>query len=178
MARPHDFFARTKTQRDFRSLAQDLRARTRFYAPGEKYLLIVDRIGPGHIGNPTLARYLRWYELDGRVVLLGTEQMKTMAERLAAACGGSCRGHDGESLARRLELTGPFELEPVKLHLVGVGTELGAWPGVVRDVGMLVYPQSNRWPDVRDTDRWPYVGAYLLEPRDAAPSLAVPGPAQ
>jgi hypothetical protein len=165
LATPHNFFVRTKTLRDFRSLARDLAGRTRFYAPGEKYLLLVDRIGPGNLGNPTLARYLAWYGLQGRVVLLGTTDFQSLAQRVQRDCDGPCRGRPGEEVARRLALMPPFEASTLKLQLLGVGSTFGTWPGTARDIGILLYPESRRQPDLSTSAQWPYVGVFLAEPR-------------
>jgi len=165
LARPHNYFSRTKTLRDFRGLARDLAGRTRFYAPGEKYLLIVDRIGPGYLGNPTLARYLTWFGLDGRVVLLGTTDFQSIAQRVQQDCDGACRGRPGEEVAKQLALMAPFEATAMKLQLLGVGSRFGTWPGTVRDVGILIYPESRRWPDLSTSAQWGYAGAFLAEPR-------------
>jgi hypothetical protein len=165
LARPHNYFARTKALRDFRGIARDLAGRTRFYAPGDKYLLVVDRIGPGYLGNPVLTRYLAWYGLDGRVVLAGTTDFQSLAQRVQQDCDGPCRGRPGEEVAKRLALTNPFDQPSMKLGLIGVGQAFGAWPGTARDIGILIYPESRRWPDLATSTRWPYVGAFLAEPR-------------
>jgi hypothetical protein len=165
MANPHAYFGRTKTDRDVRGLVRDLRSRTAFYGPGEKYLLIVDRIGPGYLANPTLARYLEWYSLGRRVVLLSTTDMAEIIARLQQGCDGPCRGHSGEEVARALFLLPPFEVSAAKLRLLGLKPSFGTWPGVVRDVGVLVYGGSNRNPDFASSDVWPYIGMVVAEPR-------------
>jgi hypothetical protein len=165
LATPHNYFVRSKTLRDFRSIARDLAGRTRFYAPGEKYLLLVDTIGPGYLGNPTLARYLAWYGLEGRVVLLGTADFQSLPARVQRDCDGPCRGRPGEEVAKRLRLLPPFEASPMKRQLLGVGSSFGSWPGTARDIGILWYPESRRWPDLATSTRWPYTGAFLAEPQ-------------
>jgi hypothetical protein len=165
MANPHAYFGRTKTDRDVRALVRDLRSRTAFYGPGEKYLLIVDRVGPGYLANPTLARYLEWYSLGRRVVLLATTDMTEIITKLQEGCDGPCRGHSGEEVARALFLLPPFEMSTAKLRLLGLKPAFGTWPGVVRDVGVLVYAGSNRRPDFASSDVWPYIGMIVAEPR-------------
>jgi len=175
MARPHEYFARTKTERDVKGLVRDLRARTAFYRPRDKYLLLVDRIGPGYLGNPTLAKYLQWYSLDKRVVLLGTDDVKTIIERLQSACDGSCRGRPGEEVAKALELTVPFNVSAPKLRLLGLTPEYGSWPGVVRDAGVVVYPGMRHVPNFRASDVWVYTGIVVAEPQwGAAPASETP----
>jgi hypothetical protein len=165
MARPHDYFARTKTDRDVKALARDLRSRTAFYGPGERYLLIVDRVGPGYLANPTLARYLQWYSLDKHVVLLGTTDMPGIMEKLRAGCDGPCRGRPGAEVAQAIFLGPPFEITETKLRLLGLRPSFGRWPGTVRDVGVLVYAGTPRRPDYTDTSMWPYIGMVVAEPR-------------
>jgi hypothetical protein len=165
MARPHQYFARSKTDRDMRGLVRDLRSRTAFYRPGEKYLLIVDRIGPGNLATPTLARYLQWYSLDKRIVLLATMDMSAVIEQLQNGCGGPCRGRPGEEVAKALLLLPPFEASAAKLRLLGLKSTFGTWPGVVRDAGVLVYGGTNRHPDFAASDVWTYLGMVVAEPR-------------
>jgi hypothetical protein len=165
MTQPHGYFLWTKTERDFKTLARDLRTRTMFYRPNEKYLLIVDRIGAGYLANPTLARYLRWYSIEHRVVLLSTTAILSALENLEHGCDGSCRGRPGQEVARALYLASPFELAAAKLRLLGLGPSFGSWPGVVRDAGVLLYPESSRLPDVSNANVSPYMGAIVAEPR-------------
>ena len=164
LERPHVHFRRSKTERDFRSLARDLRVRTTSYQPGEKYLLIVDKIGPGYLGNPVLARYLRWYGIENRVVVLSATDFTSMLERLQRGCDGPCRGRPGDEVAKRLMLGGPFEASPAKLRLLGLGDAIGWWPGTVRDAGVLVYP-GFRQPVLSGSTVWPYFGMLVAEPR-------------
>jgi hypothetical protein len=165
MEKPHDYFVRSKTDRNMKGFVRDLRARTAFYRPGEKYLLIVDRLGPAYLANPTLARYLRWYSLDRRVVLLATIDMSGIIERLQHGCGGPCRGRPGAEVATTLFLRPPFDVSTAKLRLLGLRSTFGTWPGVVRDVGVLVYGGSIRRMDFSATAKLAYVGMIVAEPR-------------
>jgi hypothetical protein len=163
--RPHVYFRRTKTDRDFKSLVQDLRLRTADYRPGEKFLLVVDRIGPGHLGNPTLARYVRWYGLEDRVVVMGAPEFASVLERLQHGCDGPCRGRPGDEVAKRLMLRAPLESASSRLQLLELGSTIGSWPGTVRDAGVLVY-RGARQPAVPGSIlRRPYVGMFVAEPR-------------
>jgi len=165
MEKPLGYFARTKTDRDMKGFVRDLRARTEFYGWNEKYLLIVDGIGPAYLANPTLARYLRWYSLDKRVVLLATADMSSVIERLQRDCGGPCRGRPGAEVAAALFLRPPFELSTAKLRLLGLDSGFGTWPGVVREAGVLLYRGSIRLPDLSEARTRSYVGMTLVEPR-------------
>ncbi|HWP66896.1 MAG TPA: glycosyltransferase family 39 protein [Candidatus Limnocylindria bacterium] len=165
MARPHPYFARIKTDRDMKGLVRDLRARTAFYGPEDRYLLLADRIGPGYLGNPTLAKYLQWYALDKRVLLAGTTDMPDVVGELLTACDGPCRGRPVEEVARRLHLGSPFDVSLPKLRLLGIPARSGLGAGVVRDVGLVVYAGSRRLPDFSSTDVWAYTGVFVAEPR-------------
>src|SRR5262249_13186443 len=66
VANPLRFFRDTKTLRDFRGLAQTIAARAVRLAPGEHYLLVLERRRPGHLANPLVAFYLDAYGLTGR----------------------------------------------------------------------------------------------------------------
>jgi hypothetical protein len=163
--RPRVYFQRTKTERDFKRFVRDLHVRTAAYGPDDKFLLVVDRIGPGHLANPTLARYLRWYGLERRVVILSATDFPDMVERLRDGCDGPCRGLPGDEVARRLHLGPPFETHPMKLRLLGLGDAFGTWPGTVRDAGVLVYPGFRQPTNFYETMVWPYTGMYMVEPR-------------
>lgn len=165
MTRPHEYFARTKTDRDVKGLVRDLRARTAFYGPQDRYLLLVDRIGPGYLGNPTLAKYLQWYSLDKRVVLRATNRMSSIVEQLQQECDGPCRGKPTDEVVRALKLKTPFEVSNAKLALLGLNTSSNNWPGVVRDVGVAVYPGTRRVPAFSASDMWLYTGIVVAEPR-------------
>jgi hypothetical protein len=165
LMRPQPYFARIKSDRDMKGLARDLRARTAFYGPGDKYLLVVDLIGPGHLANPVLARYLQAYSLEKRVVLRSTTDMSAITDLLADGCGGPCRGRPGEEVTKALFLRPPFEASKAKLRLLGLGPTFGGWPGTVRDVGVLHYAESSRRPDLSRSNVWAYAGMILVEPR-------------
>jgi hypothetical protein len=167
MARPHEYFARTKTDRDLKGLVRDLRARTAFYGPQDRYLLLVDRIGPGYLGNPTLAKYLQWYSLDKRVMLRATNSMPDIIEQLQHECDGPCRGKPTDEVARALKLKTPFEVSNAKLALLDLKATSNNWPGVVRDVGVAVYPGAGarRLPAFTGSDLWLYTGIVVAEPR-------------
>lgn len=165
LMRPQPFFARIKPVRDMKGLVRDLRARTAFYGPGDKYLLVVDLIGPGHLANPILARYLQAYSLEKRVVLRSTTDMPGITEQLTAGCGGPCRGRPGEDVAKALFLRPPFEASRAKLRLLGLGPTLGDLSGTVRDAGVLHYAESSRRPDLSHSNVWAYAGMIVVEPR-------------
>ena len=151
---------------------RDLRARTAFYGPQDRYLLLVDRIGPGYLGNPTLAKYLQWYSLDKRVMLLATGHMRDIVEQLQQECDGPCRGKPTAEVVRALKLKTPFEVSNAKLTLLGLQPSSNNWPGVVRDVGVAVYPGAPRAPAFGASDMWLYTGIVVAEPRWTPPPPA------
>jgi hypothetical protein len=166
---PDRFFQRTKILRDFKSLARDLRARAAGYDERQRHLLIVGRVGPGHLSNPLLGKYLEWYGLTDQVVLRGVPRPSDVLRKIRSYCPTSCERH-GWTLQAVLALQSPFELSPPKRRLVGLPRRIGRWPGRPRDTTVLLYTpirRERRDGSLRGWRSRPYAGFELFTSVDA-----------
>ena len=155
LSKPLWFFSRTKHNRDFESLALDLRSRVQSFPPGAKYLLIAERVGPGYLASPVFTHYLRWYGLDDKVVFRGTGNPKWTLQELAARCAGGCRGRPGRRFERDLEsVLGAVAIPRSARRVLGVAAPVGRWPGTIGDVGVLSYSRLAGGPRVRGKRYW------------------------
>jgi hypothetical protein len=75
LVRPADFFARIKILRDMRGVVTALRSEA-----ARPWLLLAERES---VSNATLASYLRWYDLERRVVFRGTRDTPEALRLLA-----------------------------------------------------------------------------------------------
>lgn len=133
---PERFFARSKKTYDVKRVTQDVRDAVAGYGPREKYLLVAQR---NSMANTTLAQYLRWYGLEDRVVLRGTQDPAKTLRALARVCATGCLGQRGPVLDRALELTAAVGLTPEFQRLLGLLRPIGQWPGTVREIGVVTY---------------------------------------
>jgi hypothetical protein len=166
---PDRFFQRTKILRDFKSLARDLRARAADYDEPQRHLLIVGQVGPGHLSNPLLGKYLEWYGLTDQVVLRGVPRPSVVLRKIRSYCPTSCERH-GWTLQAVLALQSPFELSPPKRRLVGLPKRIGRWPGRPRDTTVLLYTPIRRERLDGSLRGWrprPYTGFVLFTSVDA-----------
>lgn len=147
VAHPERFFGRSKKTYDLKGVVRLVRDASASYVPRDKYLLAVQR---NVMANAALAQYLRWYGLGDRVVLRGTPDAAATVARGAASCADGCLGERGPLVDRALRLTAPFGLPPDFQKLLGLLQPIGAWPGTVRDVGVLAWaPLPRPAPDPR-----------------------------
>lgn len=134
---PERFFARSKKTYDLRGVTQAVREAVAAMKPPDKYLLIVQR---NVMANVTLAQYLRWYGLDDRVVLRGTQDPQETFRRVLERCGdGSCPTAGGLAVDRALGLTPPFGLPRDFQRLLGLMKPVGTRPGKARRIGIVAY---------------------------------------
>jgi hypothetical protein len=161
VARPLEFFDRTKTHRDFRGLARALATRTATQRSTERLLVLVEKRRPGQLANPTLAFYLHQHGAIDRVLLLGIGDPLPVLERLPAACATLCRGPVDIELALMLGLREPFN-QPravsrfLDLRIPTLGPELA---GAVVIVWAPNIPATTP-PGIAGT---PFDGAMLYE---------------
>jgi hypothetical protein len=173
VAHPERFFGRSKKTYDLRGLTHHVRDTVASYRPGDKYLLALQR---NVMANATLAQYLRWYGLGDRVVLRGAPDAAATVARGAAACSAGCIGERGPVVDRALRFSAPFGLPPDFQKLLDLLKPIGAWPGVVREIGVVAWaPLPRPAPDPRWRPR-ALRGCELwrLAPSDRAPTLAPP----
>jgi hypothetical protein len=109
VANPLPFFRVTKTLRDYRGLTRLVAARTADAPPGWRWLLLLDKRGPGHLANPTVAFYLDRWGLADRVTLAGVEDPEAAATTLATRCATWCRGRVGMELHAAFDAQDPFD---------------------------------------------------------------------
>jgi hypothetical protein len=175
---PDQFFHRTKILRDFKSLARDLRTQVADYDDHHRYLLIVGRVGPAHLSNPLLAKYLEWYDLTDRVILRGVPRPSTVLEKIQSYCPTSCERH-GWTMEVVLGLQSPFELSPPKRRLVGLPRRVGSWPGRPRDTTVLLYKPIRRERRDGSLRGWrprPYTGFVVFTSATATRAESSPDP--
>ncbi len=166
---PTRYFSLSKKTHDLRAIVRSVRDAVATHRPREKYLLIAQR---NSMANTALAQYLRWYELEDRVVLRGTYNPTQTLRALGRMCATGCLGERGPVVDRKLGLVGPLGIPPDFQRLLGLLKPIGAWPGTVERIGVLTYnPQPpGAVPKVGAARR--FRGARLVEiaaPR-AAPS--------
>jgi hypothetical protein len=169
LANPNPFFQRTKILRDFKSLARDLRTRVAEYDEYQRYLLIVGRVGPGHLSNPLLGKYLEWYGLTDRVILRGVPRPSTVLRKIRSYCPTSCEQY-GWTMQVVLDLQPPFELSGRKRLLVGLPRRIGRWTGRPRDTTVLLYTpirRERRDGSLRGWRPQPYTGFVVFTSADA-----------
>ncbi|MBY0274882.1 hypothetical protein K2Z84_06050, partial [Candidatus Binatia bacterium] len=88
----------------------------------------------------------------------------------ASACADGCIGERGPAVDRALRFTAPFGLPPDFQRLLDLLQPIGAWPGIVRRVGVVAWaPLPRPAPDAR-WRRTPLRGLELwqLEPAPRA----------
>lgn len=136
---PDPFLAESKTLRDLRGLMGDLQGRLAGMAPGDKYLLIVERRRPGHLANPSLAEYLGWHGLTDHVVLFGTDRPEDTLAELRNLCRDGCARRDIEAVASELRLSPPFGIRPEIRALLGVATNPGGTTARLAGVGVVYW---------------------------------------
>lgn len=147
VAHPERFFARSKKTYDLRGVTQLVRDTVATHRPPDKYLLAVQR---NVMANATLAQYLRWYGLGDRVVLRGAPDPAATIARGVSACADGCLGERGPAVDRALAFTAPFGLPPDFQRLLDLLKPIGAWPGTVRELGVIAWaplprPADGRW---------------------------------
>jgi hypothetical protein len=169
LQRPNEFFARTKTLRDLRGLAQTLRVATATSAPDEKLLVLVERRGPGFLANPTLTLYLRWYGLGDRIVLRGAAIPASTVRQVADRCAAGCRGRDGPALQQSLQTTEALAVPFFARQLLRIEQPLGAWPGRARSVAVVSYSAIGLGPWAAPLERRALTGLTLWQPAADGP---------
>lgn len=139
---PDVFFARTKTLRAFKPFVKELRDLLWSTGdPGTRFVLVVERNKPGHIGNPVLRRYLRWWGIEKRVALYGTDRPAMLAERLARECPRGCVGEPVDALVAKLGVGEAID-SPVRFRgLLRLAGPEDVGGGTVAGVGVLAYPR-------------------------------------
>lgn len=169
VAHPERFFARSKKTYDLRGLTQLVRDTVAGAAPQDKYLLAVQR---NVMANATLAQYLRWYGLVDHVVLRGAPDPAATVARGASACADGCIGERGPAVDRALRFTAPFGLPPDFQRLLDLLKPIGAWPGTVRQVGVVAWAQLPRPAPGARWRRTPLRGLEIWQ-LDPAPGAAI-----
>jgi hypothetical protein len=139
---PDVFFARTKTLRDFKPLVRALRWQLWNAEPGTRFVLVAERNRPGHIANPVLRRYLRWWGIERRVALHGTDRPETVVATLAQRCPDGCAGEPVDALVRRLGVGEAID-SPVRFRgLLQLAGPEDVGGGAIAGVGVLAYPRG------------------------------------
>jgi len=163
---PQAYFARTKTLRDFKPLVRALRERLWKEHPDARVVLVAERNRPGHIANPVLRRYLRWWGIERRVALYGTDRPELTLETLARRCPRGCVDEPVDLVTRELGAREAID-SPVRfrglLRLAGPEDSGG---GTTAGVGVLVYPRGAGRP-LAPPPGWgraAYPGLALLAP--------------
>lgn len=133
---PGRYFSLSKKTYDLRAITRTVRDAVATHGPREKYLLIAQR---NSMANTALAQYLRWYELEDRVVLRGTYNPTRTLRVLGRMCASGCLGERGPVIDRKLGLVGPLGIPPDFQRLLGLLKPIGAWPGTVERIGVLTY---------------------------------------
>lgn len=161
---PKAWFQRSKTLRQYNSLAQHLQRRIEALEDDQVYLLIAERRLPGHIGNPMLAKYLEWYDLDDRVVLRGTDVPNQTRIAIASECPDGCVGERAMKVQTKLHVTGPFNSRREILDLVEVSPSPQT-RAPVGALGLLQYWRLLAGPPARAPrfDVTTHVGMSLFE---------------
>jgi hypothetical protein len=163
---PTEQLARTKSLRDFKTLAAHLRARVDHLAPGQLYLLIVERGPAGHLGNPVLSKYLEWYGLD-QVLLRGTDDPLHARAEVSRVCPDGCLGQPTQRVQIQLLVRSPFEMKQPIQDLVGLAP-MRPDPRPIGAVGVLQYWGSRGIPP-RAVDGFAtthFAGVSLFEKSD------------
>jgi hypothetical protein len=143
---PDVFFARTKTLRDFKSLARGLLWQLWHSEPGTRIVLVAERNRAGHIGNPVLRRYLRWWGIERRVALHGTDRPEAMVETLVAQCPDGCAGESVDALVQLLGVGEAID-SPVRFRgLLRLAGPEDVGGGKIAGVGVLAYPRATSAP--------------------------------
>jgi hypothetical protein len=97
-------------------------------------------------------------------MLRATNSMPDIVEQLQQEVRRSCRGK-AERQGQQGGDPGDIPAPNAKLALLGLNTSSNNWPGVVRDVGVAVYPGTRRVPAFSASDMWLYTGIVVAEPR-------------
>jgi len=147
LARPAEQFARTKALRDFKALAEHLRERVDRLAPGQLYLLTVERNEPGHLGNPMLSQYLQWYGLD-RVLLRGTDDPSATRNAMKRFCRDGCVGDPSRRVQIDLLVRNPFDTKREIAELVDL-PPMRPDPRPIGAVAVLQYARPRGAPPRR-----------------------------
>lgn len=152
LSNPDSFFVRTKTLRDLSGLMQRLRARLDRLAPDQKYLLITERRRPGHLANPSLAKYLDWWGLEDRVLLRGTNDPEQTLGEVARLCSEGCSERDAQYLPLLLRLPSPFGIRSEIQALLQLPPSEHRGPARLGGVGVVYWgreaerdPRPARW---------------------------------
>lgn len=174
LAEPERFLSTTKTLRDLRGLTEQLRSRLARMAPGEKYLLIAEKRRPGHLANPSLAKYLVWYGLDDRVLLRGSDHPEETLREVASRCDEDCRHRDVLYLPILLRLPGPFGIRPEIRSLLRLPPIEETRAAPLGGVGIVSWERSGQRPPAPGAryDVTPRRGATFYDLRGFSPGAS------
>jgi len=170
LEQPNGFLLRTKMLRDFKGLMRHLGRWLDEVPPPRRLFVLAERFGPGYTANPVLAKYVRWYGLDDRVVLRGTSSPTSTLHRLADECARHCVGRPGGVLQGRVgSVESLVMVPPDARRLMRVGPPIGHWPGWVGGVSVLTYEPLRPGPWARGAKVARFSGIVSWERRSADP---------
>jgi hypothetical protein len=125
---PTSFFAQTKTLHDWKGVMARIAPRARQAGDGQLVLVAERQSATNAIGW----RYLRWWNLDSRVVFWGySGDWSTLVRGVGPG--------DGATNPEGLALTVPVGLTEDFRRLLGIDAPIPAWPARVRGWALVAY---------------------------------------